>query len=110
MSTHSHANDAAWPFGESTDTATFCCEHVFTHDRPILYVRHERYGDWQFLCGEVHGDGGPRLVCLGCIIDRDGSLLALADLPAGWEASREHLGAVWVKEESEPDEDDVNDA
>lgn len=108
MSAHTHTIEGAWPYREPENTAGFCCEHVFTRSRPVLYVRHDQDGDWQFLCGDTH-DGGPRLVCLGCVIERDPSLLTLADLPAGWGAIRERLGATWMRE-ANADEDDDDDA
>ena len=76
--------DGRWPFEEAENTAVFCCEHVFSNELPILYVTHDHDGDWQFLCGGTHPDDRPRLVCLGCMVEKDASLWVLADMPVGW--------------------------
>jgi hypothetical protein len=98
MSSHSHSFDGRWPFQDPDNTAAFCCEHVFSQERPILYVTHDHDGDWQFLCGQSHSDGKPRVVCLGCMVERDPTIWTLADMPAGWGADRDRPGANWNRE------------
>ena len=98
VSTHVHAFDGRWPFDDAVNTAVFCCEHVFYNERPILSVTHDHDGDWQFLCGDSHADELPKLLCLGCVVDKDASLWSLADLPIGWAADRFDLETGWVRE------------
>lgn len=65
---------------------------------PILYVSHDEDGDWQFLCGGEHPDGGPDgalMACLGCTIAGDPSLNAIAGLGWGQQAIRESAEAPW---------------
>jgi hypothetical protein len=102
---HSHNFDGRWPFQDTENTAAFCCEHVFA-GAPILYVTHDHDGDWQFLCGELHEGGKPKLVCLGCMVERDATLVALADMPAGWGADRENYDHNWNREPNPEPEDD----
>jgi hypothetical protein len=110
MSAHAHSFDGRWPFAEPDNTAAFCCEHVFARERPILRVSHDHDGDWQFLCGDSHAGGQPKLICMGCVLERDGTLVAVADLPLGWGADRQVPGAPWVREENPlPEEDDDED-
>jgi len=97
MSTHPHSFDGQWPFDDAENTAVFCCEQVFG-GAPILYVSHDHDGDWQFLCGAVHNDEKPRLVCLGCMVEKDASLWTLADMPAGWGADRKLQSDEWNRE------------
>jgi hypothetical protein len=97
MSGHVHNFDGRWPFQEAENAAVFCCEHVFS-GAPILYVTHDHDGDWQFLCGELHQDSVPKLVCLGCILEKDASLWSLADMPAGWGADRADGTSGWNRE------------
>lgn len=104
MSTHAHKFDGRWPFQEAENTAVFCCEHVFA-GAPILYVTHDHDGDWQFLCGERH-DGLPKLMCMGCMIERDATLWTLADMPIGWGADRPDMSSSWNREANpEPEEE-----
>jgi hypothetical protein len=110
MGPHTHRFDGRWPFQEPDNTAVFCCDHVFERSRPILYVRHDHDGDWQFLCGDTH-IGGPRVLCFGCVIELDASLWPLADLPIGWGAERAQPEAEWVRQASpEPEEESEDDA
>ncbi len=111
MSAHTHNFDGHWPFSQAENTVAFCCEHVFQRERPILCVSHDHGGDWQFLCGDDHSDGEPRLICMGCALEIDGTLVAVADLPAGWAAEREVLGDEWsFVERAEPEEEFSDDA
>jgi hypothetical protein len=111
MSAHSHSFDGRWPFPQPEDTLAFCCEHVFQRERPILSVSHDHDGDWQFLCGDSHAGGKPRIICMGCALARDGTLAAVADLPIGWGADRQFSGALWTREANpEPEEDESDDA
>jgi hypothetical protein len=109
MSTHSHNFDGRWPFEEAENTAAFCCEHVFLSERPILFVTHDHDGDWQFLCGGMHPDDKPRLVCLGCMSEKDATLWVLADMPPGWDADRENEDMVWKREETPSPVEEASD-
>lgn len=43
--------EAEFPFADAPNTAVFTFCHVLEGKKPILYVAHDRDGDWQFLCG-----------------------------------------------------------
>jgi hypothetical protein len=107
MKSHVHAFEGQWSFDEAQNTAVFCCEHVFEHSRPILYVTHDSDGDWQFLCGDSHEGGEPRLVCLGCMVQADGSMAQVGDLPVGWLACREGVEDQWVREQAVSEQDEA---
>ena len=65
---------------------------------PVLRVSHDGDGDWQFLCGGLHPDGGDDrggLVCLAEIVERDESLNELAELRPSGAATRAAVGADW---------------
>jgi len=76
----------------------FCCEHVFRHERPVLYVCRED-GDWQFLCGESDHSGStePVVVGVGHLVKDDPSLDEVASLPWNWEAERASKADTWVR-------------
>ena len=74
----------------------FVCSHVFTQERPILFVMHID-GDWQFLCGEVHEDGDePRHVGVAHLVHRDPTLELIAHIPDGSSAERQSIEDMWV--------------
>ena len=99
MTEHQHDIQIQWPFEEPERTATYSCCHVIEEGHPILRVAHdEEDGAWQFLCGQPHVSEEGRLVCLGCMVVRDGTLVELADLPLGWGADRESSKTSWIRE------------
>lgn len=77
---------------------SYVCVHVFTGERPVLYVTRPE-GDWCFLCGDEHPDDASyyRVVGLGHLVDRDSSLIQVLDLRANEEAERSALGQPWVR-------------
>ena len=79
------------------DMLVFLCAKVVLR-APILHVSHDLNGDWQFLCGGEHGDGGegmPRLAHLEQVLAQDPSIWALADLAQGFVADRDAVDAEW---------------
>lgn len=104
---HSHQFDeAAWPFDTPINTAAFTTTNVLGGSHPILEVYHDHDGDWQFMCGATTASADAKVVCLGCMIDRDTSLMQLADLPEGWLAHRDSPAAPWSREEYEDSDAD----
>lgn len=91
-----------WPFQAPVYAASFTCVHVQNEGRSVLFVMHDSDGDWQFLCGADHEASEGLVVCLGCAVSADRSLLALSDLPDGWCAFRDSVAAAWVREVDSP--------
>ena len=89
-----------WPFAEGRNRAVFATRPVTSGTSPILHVFHDREGDWQFVCGTTTRTEDLQLVSLGHLIDRDGSLKSLADLPVGWCASRSTDAGEWRREKT----------
>ena len=102
---HSH-HFHSWTFREPVETGTFTTKQVLEAGYPILEVYHDPDGDWQFLCGTTTEYEDLKLVCLGCMVERDSGLLGLADLPPGWCAVRDSAEDPWVREPYEPSEDE----
>lgn len=77
--------------------AVITCEHVLA-GAPVLYVVHNRNGDWQMICGEDgHELEHARVVGFSHLLAGDASLEDLLDLPAGDEAERTDRPAAWVR-------------
>ena len=76
----------------------YVCIHIFNNTKPVLFVTRDD-SDWSFLCGEGHEDIAEncRVVGIGHILERDPTLLALLDLPPGWEAERKSAGDAWIR-------------
>src|SRR3546814_9227003 len=101
--THSH-NFKSWTFAESVNTGTFTTRPVLEGAQPIVDVYHSSDGDWQFLCGTTPDYDDLKLVCLGCMVERDSTLLDIADLPPRWCAFRASPDEPWQREEFDDDE------
>ena len=95
-----------WPFDDPENVASFSCRHVL-EGQPVREVSHDDDdGAWQVLCGEAHEDDDIRIVCLGCLVEREPGLVVLADLPYGWCAHRESPDSPWVRALNECDDED----
>jgi hypothetical protein len=96
---HSHSFlPSAWPFAEPINALVYTSTRVLRDAHPILVVFHDHDGDWQFLHGEVGEDDECKIICLGCIFERDSSVGILNDLPLGWKASRKSIKTPWQSE------------
>lgn len=83
-----------WPFEDPRRTAVFTLRAIVFQGSPILSVIHDHDGDWQFLDGVTDATiENHALVALENIARLDPSVMALADLPCGWQA--------WRRDESE---------
>ena len=78
---------------------SYVCTHVYTDERPVLYVTRPD-GDWCFLCGgDDHADDASsfRVVGLGHIVKRDPSLANVLDLAPNEEAERTAVTEGWSR-------------
>src|SRR5687767_10513734 len=101
---HTHGDRDHPGFHGTQEKFPYSCVHVLEQNHPVLRVTHDTGdGAWQFLCGCVHDVSEGRLVCIGCILERDATLGQLADLPIGWCADRESLDSSWVRGPNEED-------
>jgi hypothetical protein len=102
---HTHVKSSQSGFVGTQERFPYSCVHVLDEAHPILRVTHdEDDGAWQFLCGGVHEVSEGRLVCIGCILEKDATLLVLGDLPLGWCADRESSDSPWERSPNEPGE------
>jgi hypothetical protein len=85
----------AFKFNEAENTACFTCIHVLNGE-PVLYVSHDKDGDWQFLCGrDGHMESDAKVIALSRMVDIDPTVNDLHEMPAGVGASRETITAKW---------------
>jgi len=102
---HNHPTAADFRFAEERHTGVFACRHVWMDAKPIVFVSHDEDGDWQFLCGNDHGEvaaNGYLLVCLEHIVSRDPSVNELATMCTAHVARRESACAPWSIEDETP--------
>ena len=97
---HTHNfEESSWTFDAAINTASFTTRYVLDGSLPILEVYHDHDGEWQFMCGTTNATADAKLVCLGCMVERDPTLIQLADMPTGWLAYRDSPEQPWSREE-----------
>jgi hypothetical protein len=104
---HDVREGAPWPFPGPETLAVICCAHVLDRTRPILRVTHDLDDEsWQLLRGQSHDGSEAKVVCLGCMVARDATIVQLADLPLGWSADRATVGDSWQRAPNPRDDED----
>ena len=90
--------ESEWPFDQPKNCASLTLRSIVREGKPILYVVH--YEDnhvWGFYDGEDVRQEDAMVVSLLSMVNRDASLLDVADLPPGWYAWREKPNAPWQR-------------
>jgi hypothetical protein len=86
----------AWPFDQPQNCAVLTLRSIVFDGQPILYVFHDPNDHgWQFLDGRPIDMAHATLVSLKEIVNRDSSVLELADMPPGWSATRATSSSPW---------------
>jgi hypothetical protein len=93
-----------WPFPDPKNVATITVRQIIHDGRPILRVTHDRDdGVWQFLEWETPREEDAMVVSLEGMTQLDKTILELADLPRGWQASRRSPTEPWHREPAPDD-------
>jgi hypothetical protein len=72
---------------------------VSVGELPVLFVLHDEvHGGSQFYDGFDVSDRSPTFMPKSEILSLDPRLAAFTDLPTGWQACRDEIGAEWVRE------------
>lgn len=85
-------------FSDPLNLAVLVCWRVAHEGAPILHVVHEADGDWQFLCGGLHGEGSKDLgLVLGLaeVLSLDPSLHELGEMCVNHSAERTRVVEAW---------------
>jgi len=90
-----------WLFDQAPNVAAITTRQVLEEALPILHVDH--YSDdhsWAFTCSTTDRAEDGRVIFLEEALGIDPSLAEVADLPPGWEATRDYIGGQWNRHES----------
>lgn len=94
-----------WKFPDDPHTRVFLSETVNKGTEAVTYISHDAEdGAWQLLGDSMSDGGGPVISCFHHPIDRDPSLVELADLPVGWYAERDGVGKPWTRKKHDASE------
>ena len=97
--------DESWPWDQAPNVAAITVRSIL-EGAPILHVAHDEDDDgWQFLDGDPVDTSEARVVSMCHVVGLDATLTDIADLPPGWTASRERVGAPWIRRELETAQD-----
>ncbi len=87
-----------WPFQDAENTAVFTTKQIVKDYKPVLYVAHDADdGEWQFHSGGIARDEDVTIIALSEMVELDSTITHLADLPVGWEASRNSRSENWKR-------------
>lgn len=91
-----------WPFDQGPRVAAITTRQVLTDGLPILRVTHYSDDhDWAFVCGTTDATDDGRVIAMEEALRIDPTLRTIADLPPGWTAWRERVGADWHRVRNE---------
>lgn len=90
-----------WPFDQPPNCAVFTTTHVMRDGEPITHIFHDEddHG-WQFHYAGEKSTEDMMIVALKEVCNLDRTIVEVADLPPGWEASRAQIGERWTREKS----------
>ncbi len=99
---HDHSGIKAWAFPDPADTRVITTLRIIDGATVVEGVVHDGDGDWQFIDREVNADdpSEAKIVCMGCLSSRFPYVLAVGDLPVGWQAWRDESGE-WQRSPAE---------
>jgi hypothetical protein len=85
-----------WPFDQAPNVAAITTRQVLEDGLPILCVTHYSDDhDWAFVCGTTDATEDGRVITMEEALNLDPTLRTIADLPPGWTAWRQQVGAAW---------------
>ena len=91
--------NSEWPFDSPPNVACITVRSIVDVGKPVLMAtRDADDGAWQFLTGDAFEEAEVMLVSLRSMVERDSTLLELADVHPGWMAWREHHDSPWNRQ------------
>jgi hypothetical protein len=94
-----------WPFDQPPNCLAFTTKRIVFEGAPILYVFHDKQDhDWQFMDGRTNlVEADAALVSMANIVERDATVLEVADLPPGYFAWRDSPADEWQRARRNPE-------
>ena len=83
------------PISYFSGSVAFTCSHIIEDNKPILYVKHDEDGDWQFLCRDNQSTEDGRIIDFDEAIDFDPTIYKVCNLKCGQTAVRDSKDSEW---------------
>ena len=93
-----------WRFPDPPELGVFVTGLVHDEGLPVLWVVHDKDGDWLFGNGEDFSPKTASVIHLSHIVADHPDVKEVADLPRGWHARRNAVGAAWLRAKYLPQE------
>ncbi len=90
------AKKKVFPFCNAPKSMVFTCCHIIEENKPILYIKYDYEGCWQFLCGATHTTEDARIVSLDEMLQLDQDIRLVANLKNGQSAERKSKDDKWA--------------
>jgi hypothetical protein len=87
-------------FADDLQIYVFTTRFVIEDKSDIIFISHDKDGDWQFMGADQFSEDDARIISLEEMIEHDPSVLEVADLPFGYEAERTDKLAKWTVRKS----------
>lgn len=84
-------------FNEEKNVAIFTTKQFLEQNKPILYVIHNKNGDWQFLTDGLISSKDAKIMSIEEIVKKDLTLNEIFDLDYGESAKRDKIGGQWKR-------------
>jgi hypothetical protein len=92
---------------EDPTLGVFTSGRVLHDGLPVLLVFHDRDGDWQFLSSLEEDEAEALHIHVSHLLDADGTLGEVADLPLEWKAWRSSVRGEWIREPIPDDQESI---
>jgi hypothetical protein len=96
--------ESQWVFRDLPNTLIYASRDILELGKPVLFVGRDRCdGAWQFFFRQAVQDHDLRIAALDEIVQREPTVVELADLPRGWIAVRDSAEEPWQRLPIAPD-------
>lgn len=89
------ASSSKWLFSDPPSTMVATQRLVIEKKNPVLFIFHDKDGDWQFLANEKARVDQVVELSLSDIVALDSSIIQVGQLKRGWKACRTDSKSPW---------------
>ena len=92
-------NVDTWPFNQPRNSTAMTTRQVIEQDESISAIYHGKDDKWQFIGISNPSESNKCMITLEQAVDLDSSVTKVADLLAGWFATRDKANSKWIRQQ-----------